>query len=202
MSTLPCLQEIQHSPSDSASPLANALDLLFEHSPILTERLVPQLSAVLKISPPLTQYSEVIDVALSEIVKWDVQFQVQFIAGHPRIGETKNLSKLSASEQGGIVVNPTPLVVLARLTHLNTCYEATYPGLRYITFVNGRSRAAIAEEMEDVLHIPHSLSAYEPAVESLAPVEPTSHDWRLELERAVHDIGCIAKNRLAALGLA
>lgn len=31
---------------------------------------------------------------------------------------------------------------------LNSLYEEMYPGLRYTTFVNGRSRAAIASELE------------------------------------------------------
>lgn len=31
---------------------------------------------------------------------------------------------------------------------LNSLYEESYPGLRYTTFVNGRSRAEIAQEME------------------------------------------------------
>jgi len=31
---------------------------------------------------------------------------------------------------------------------LNAFYEETYPNLRYITFVNGRSRAEIVPELE------------------------------------------------------
>jgi len=202
MPALATLQEIQNSPSDPASPLANGLGLLFEHSPIVMELLEPQLSQVLKTLPPLIGYSKLVDVAMSEIAKWHTQSQAQFIAGHPRIGETKNLSVLSASEQGAKAIIPTPSEVLKRLAHLNACYEATYPGLRYITFVNGRSRAAIAEEMEEALHTPHSFSTRVPALGDILPVEPSSQDWRSELDRAVYDIGCIAKSRLGALGLA
>ena len=42
-----------------------------------------------------------------------------FVAGHPRIGEVHNLSRLSAGEQAAAA---TPPEVLARLAHLNACY--------------------------------------------------------------------------------
>lgn len=201
MPALATLQEIQNSPSNPSSPLAEGLSLLFEHSLIVTELLEPQLSQALKALPPLAEYVELVDVALSEITKWHIQSQAQFIAGHPRIGENENLSALSAKEQGAKAVTPTRPEVLERLAHLNACYEATYPGLRYITFVNGRSRAAIAEEMEEALHTPHSFSTTEPALSDISPVEPSSQEWRSELDRAVSDVGCIAKSRLRALDL-
>ena len=79
-------------------------------------------------------------VASNVISGWDDDLKTQFIAGHPRIGEVNGLSQLSAQEQAA---KATPPEVLARLAHLNTCYENHYPGLIYITFVNGRSRAQI-----------------------------------------------------------
>ncbi|KAF9480493.1 hypothetical protein BDN70DRAFT_877474 [Pholiota conissans] len=201
MPAVPALPEIQNSPSNPHSPLATALELLFEHSPVLVDVLEPQLSIVLKASPSFVSYADLVDTALSEIAKWDVEAQAEFIAGHPRIGESKNLSTLSANEQGAHAVKPTPPEVLARLAHLNACYEIKYPGLRYITFVNGRSRATIAEEMEAMLGLARSLSKEDPIIESISPVEFGSHDWRSELERAIYDIGRIAKSRLGALGL-
>jgi 2-oxo-4-hydroxy-4-carboxy--5-ureidoimidazoline (OHCU) decarboxylase len=90
---------------------------------------------------------------------------------------------------------------LARLAHLNSCYERRYPGLRYITFVNGRSRAVVAEEMEVVLQVGHSLSPDEPPVNSFEPVDKNSAAWRSELDRAIVDMGRIAESRLAALGV-
>ena len=133
-------------------------------------------------------------------MNWDLSAQSQFISGHPRIGENKNISKLSAKEQGSGVV-PTSPEVLARLGHLNACYEIRYPGLRYITFVNGRTRLAIAQEMEDMLGIPHSLSPDDPSLDSISFVDTSSEEWKTELGRAVLDIGSIAKSRLGALGL-
>ena len=202
MGDLPTLEAIQRSPhSTPQSPLGLALEILFEHSPILVNLLEPQLNTVLKSSPPLTSYTELINVALSEIAKWDLQAQSEFISGHPRIGEVKNLSKLSASEQGATGANPTPPEVLTRLAHLNACYEVVYPGLRYITFVNGRSRAAIVEEMESALGFVRSPNLNEPVVDSMVAKKFGSREWITELNRAIDDIGHIAKSRLGALGV-
>ncbi len=193
MSSLPPLQEIQ----SSQEVLSQVLTILFEHSPILQSTLLPQLFTNL---PPLTSYGQLIDLSLSQLGTWDDSLRAQFIAGHPRIGETKALSSLSSKEQGGAAL--TPPAVLARLGHLNACYEARYPGLRYITFVNGRSRAAIAEEMEDRLGLAHSLSHREPDLASIAALSVEDPPWRSELGRAVGDIGLIAHSRLRALGAA
>lgn len=202
MKPLPSLQDIQSSPSHSESPLAIALVLLFEQSPILISKLEPQLSSVLKGELPLQSYTDLIKLALALISEWDVAAQSEFISGHPRIGESKNLSNLSANEQGGQGANPTPPAVLARLAHLNTCYEVKYPGLRYITFVNGRSRAAITEEMEDALSLTHSFSTTDPDLVDIVPHQVGSNAWLAELGRAIYDIGRIAESRSNALAKA
>jgi 2-oxo-4-hydroxy-4-carboxy--5-ureidoimidazoline (OHCU) decarboxylase len=195
---IPSLAEIQQGSSNS---LTVALETLFEQSPILINTLEPQLRDFLKSSsPPLDSYTQLIDYALAQIISWDLDAQSQFISGHPRIGENKNLSKFSAKEQGSGVI-PTSPEVLARLSHLNACYEIRYPGLRYITFVNGRTRLAIAEEMENMLCIPHSLSPDNPPFDTVFPVDISSEEWKRELNRAVVDIGFIAKSRLRALGV-
>ena len=84
---------------------------------------------------------------------------------------------------------------------MNACYEYRYPGLRYITFVNGRSRAVIMEEMEGVLGFEGSLSASEPAVDSVKKMDVGGKEWKAELSRAVTDVGRIAKSRLRTLGV-
>lgn len=203
MTSLPSLSDIQSNETSSPeSPLATTLSILFEHSPILLSKLEPQLHGVLRSQiHSLQSHAQLVDLSLEEIFKWDVPSQAQFISGHPRIGENSNLSKLSANEQGAIGLKPTPPEVLARLAHLNALYEARYPGLRYITFVNGRSRAAIAKEMEGVLGIEHSLSPDQPAAKTIRPVEWESEEWLQELSRAVTDVGKIAKSRLGALGV-
>lgn len=192
MSTLPPLADV-HARSPGA--LAQALTVLFEASPTLTSHLVPHLAAS-DDAPP--SYAHLVDLALAAITQWDDALQAEFVAGHPRIGEVNGLSKLSAKEQAAAA---TPPAVLARLQHLNACYERRYPGLRYITFVNGRSRSAIMEEMEDKLGFARSLSAADPPIESVEIVDVGGKAWKAELDRAVQDVGRIAKSRLKALGV-
>ncbi|KAK0188939.1 Oxo-4-hydroxy-4-carboxy-5-ureidoimidazoline decarboxylase [Armillaria mellea] len=200
MPLIPSLQQIQASAP--GSPLADALTILFEHSPILISNLCPQLTGILPTLPPLSSYSQLIDISLSQLGTWDAEMKAQFIAGHPRIGESKNLSKLSAKEQGATSTTAiTPPEVLARLAHLNACYEKKYPGLVYITFVNGRTRAAVAEDMEGKLGLEHSLSPHDPTLADIEPFAVGSPAWSSELDRAVVDIGFIAKSRLGALGV-
>ena len=199
MISLPPLQTIQDSSSQPDSPLATALTILFEHSPILISRLAPDLVAAFQCGAKISSYPELIELALAQIKAWGRESQALFVSGHPRIGESKNLSSLSANEQGARGVNPTPPDVLERLAHLNLCYEAVYPGLRYIIFVNGRSRAVVLEEMETVLGLDHSLSPTVPALSDLEPVHVDSEAWRSELTRAIYDIGRIAQCRLKAL---
>ncbi|TFK74946.1 hypothetical protein BDN72DRAFT_832653 [Pluteus cervinus] len=203
MADIPTLDEIKSGASQPTSPLAKALEILFEASPVITTTLEPQVALLIQSHPPAS-FSELIDISLQSLSIWNMSEQAAFIAGHPRIGEVKNLSNLSAKEQGQGTspgVTPTPPEILARLKHLNECYEAKYPGLRYITFVNGRTRGGIAQEMEDKLRLDHNLSPNEPAVSSLVPVEVDGEEWCAELKRAIKDIGYIAKSRLGALGV-
>jgi len=187
---------------DAEQALKNVLVALFEHSDVLARHLLPELLASQGEKPRVYHRSDIEGVlgrSMDIIRRWDSELRAQFIGGHPRIGETKNLSVLSSKEQSGGTSQPTPPEVLARLAHLNACYEHVYPGLRYITFVNGRSRAVVAEEMEDKLGTTHSLSPDQPAVESFVPIEKHSHVWCKELDRAVEDVGRIAQSRLAKL---
>lgn len=201
---LPALPDILSSPSSQDAPLAQTLSILFEPSHILQVTLVPQLVLSLTSNSTITSYAQLIDATLHTISAWNDKLRAQFISGHPRIGESKNLSSLSAKEQGIAVTTaapPTSAAVLARLAHLNACYERRYPGLRYITFVNGRTRAVIAEEMEDILGVGHSLEHNELSLDDIEPVEVEGMEWKAELDRAVIDVGRIAKSRLGAFGV-
>ncbi|KAI0693184.1 OHCU decarboxylase-domain-containing protein [Cerioporus squamosus] len=194
----PLLEAISDTSADQQGPLARALALLFEPSPVLHSTLVPGVISHIQSAPPIISYRALIDASLSVVRSWSSELKAQFIAGHPRIGEVKGLSKLSAQEQAA---KATPPEVLARLAHLNALYERRYPGLVYITFVNGRSRAEIKDEMEDKLGLSHSAQADEPPVESVASVQVGGEEWKSELERAVEDVGKIAKSRLQSLGV-
>lgn len=195
--SLSTIEAISSSTADGDAPLATALATLFEPSDVLFATLVPQTHDLLQ-SNPISSYSELLEVASNAISSWNEDLKAQFIAGHPRIGEVSGLSRLSAQEQAA---KATPPEVLARLSHLNTCYERRYPGLIYITFVNGRSRAQIMEEMEDALGVARSLSADQPPVSSIKVISRESDEWKSELERAVKDVCRIAESRARGLGL-
>ncbi|CDO73266.1 hypothetical protein BN946_scf185008.g28 [Trametes cinnabarina] len=194
----PLLEALSDTSGKEDGPLARALALLFEPSPALYSTLVPALTTHIRDSSLILSYDALIDASLGVIASWADDLKAQFIAGHPRIGEVKGLSQLSAQEQAA---KATPPEVLARLAHLNACYEHRYPGLVYITFVNGRSRAEIKDEMEEALGLDHSVSPDEPPVESVGQVDAGSQEWKRELERAIGDVGKIAKSRLKALGI-
>ena len=195
----PLLEALLDTSCDRTGPLARALALLFEPSPIIYSTLVPAVVAHIQSAPPILSYPALINVTVAAVLAWPTTQQASFIAGHPRIGEVSGLSALSAREQAARAMPPA---VLARLAHLNACYERMYPGLVYITFVNGRSRAEIKDEMEDKLGLEHSESADKPPIDSLDSVEVDGEAWKAELERAVTDIGKIAKNRLKSLDTA
>jgi len=113
---------------------------------------------------------------------------------------------------------------------LNAFYEETFPNLRYITFVNGRTRAEIVPELEvnipplspPSIHLTHSLAHYSQGILSLS-LPPPSQDagemrftelrkqvrikpvgsgpWREELKRDLKAMWDIARSRLEKLGV-
>ncbi len=195
----PLLEATSNNTRDKNGPLARALALLFEPSSVLYDILIPAVVSHIQTAPPITSYYALIDVSLAVISSWADNVKAQFIAGHPRIGEVNGLSKLSQEEQAA---KATPPEVVARLEHLNALYERKYYGLVYITFVNGRSRTEIKDELEDRLGLEHSVSADEPSLDSIQSVDTGAAEWKGELERAVSDVGKIAKARLRSLGVA
>lgn len=193
---LPPVSEIYASKDASRDgPTAQAFATLFEPSSALFDLLVPSVIAITtnpESSIPKRTYNALIDIAINELDGWPHGQQATFLGGHPRIGEIKGLSALSASEQAA---HATPPEVLARLSELNEEYERRFPGLRYITFVNGRSRKTIAVEMEEKLEIGASWEKGD----SQEVYQVGSEEWVSEVRRALKDIGYIAKSRLVAL---
>lgn len=174
--------------------LEHSLGILFEPSPILKAKLVPNLGRTIQSSSssPIESYGDLVDLSLYEMSSWSSSERASFISGHPRIGEVSNLSALSAAEQAS---KKTPPEVLERLEYLNSQYEVAYPGLRYITFVNGRSRAQIIPEIEGVLGLEDG------KIREVVIHQEGSKEWTKELDRAIDDVGLIAKARLSAMGL-
>lgn len=198
---LPLVSEIFASEDISPDgPLARAFATLFEPSSTLFEFLVPSVMGIITANPasrvPRRTYHALIDVAICELDGWPHGRQADFVGGHPRIGEIKGLSALSTSEQAA---HATPPEVLARLSELNEEYERRYPDLRYITFVNGRSRKMIMEEMEEKLGIVGDDWKKGEENKGGRVCRQGSDEWVSEVRRALKDIGQIAKSRLAAL---
>jgi len=197
---LPSLDEIHGATEDDGwSVLKKVVSTLFEHSPVLDENLVPELASS---SSTFTSYIDLIDHSTTIITAWPPTLKSTFISGHPRIGEQnpKQLSVLSASEQARY---STPPWVIERLGWLNGVYEGRYHGLRYITFVNGRTRKEVMEEMESALGAEHAQGPEWKDGESVGGdgVLEGGEEWLKELERAVGEVILIAKDRVRKLGL-
>ncbi|KAL4975407.1 Oxo-4-hydroxy-4-carboxy-5-ureidoimidazoline decarboxylase [Aspergillus desertorum] len=129
-----------------------ALDTLFESSPELHTLMAPVLA-----NQTFASYASLIDAvggrmsALSATNSpTDRDILVGILGSHPRLGQPKtaaaeHLSELSKREQANLNTGAEEQAEKLRL--LNAEYEEKFPGLRFVTFVNGRSRDAIMEEM-------------------------------------------------------
>ncbi|SNX86092.1 uncharacterized protein MEPE_04801 [Melanopsichium pennsylvanicum] len=150
-------------------------------------------------------YEGLLDVArfcVEDDPGWKVERRANFIGGHPRIGAplnapTSELSEESRKEQmKGGQVDPATLEKLARL---NAIYEAKYPGLRFVTYVAGRSRAAVADELASLLgEETAALKDAKHLPKSEVRAEGTQ-EWQSELERASDALWEIAVDRAGKL---
>ncbi|PVG03112.1 hypothetical protein CPB86DRAFT_695443 [Serendipita vermifera] len=164
------------------------LKILLEAPTDSLSLLSTQLASVRGVTP-----SALAARAIELIHTWSTDDKAAFIHGHPRIGEQSNLSALSAAEQAKYA---TPPEVLERLRVLNMEYERRFPGLRYITFVAGRTRAQIVQEMEELMELKENR---QPNGETPIPLSPGDEQWEAELKRAIDDIGRIANDRASKL---
>lgn len=153
--TLPPVEEIGTYLVQSKTEICNHL---FEPCDTLTAFIV---SRVITPDSSFTSYAQFIEATRSELIKFleeeetkeaagkgDVDPKIaQIIAAHPRLGASKTtkLSSHSASEQKSLQAASAEESRL--LLELNDKYEATFPGLRYVVFVNGRPRPVIMENM-------------------------------------------------------
>jgi 2-oxo-4-hydroxy-4-carboxy--5-ureidoimidazoline (OHCU) decarboxylase len=145
MTSLPSVSSL---PSLSAEQRAEVLDLLFEPStPLHT------LSVELLRNQPFASYNDLIaaiGVQLTELCESssasDTKWLESILASHPRLGAKRVESAQSQAEQAQLHTGGEEEA--NKLRGLNEVYERTYPGLRYVVFVNGRSRAVVMEDME------------------------------------------------------
>ncbi|KEQ64037.1 uncharacterized protein M437DRAFT_74595 [Aureobasidium melanogenum CBS 110374] len=145
MSNLPPISSL---PSLAAEERASVLDLLFEPSVRLHT-----LSVELLGNQTFTSYNDLIaavGVQLTELSESssasDTKWLESILGSHPRLGAKKVESAQSQAEQAQL--NTGGEEEAQKLRELNEKYEKTYPGLRYVVFVNGRSRPVIMEDMK------------------------------------------------------
>lgn len=145
------------------------LTTLFEGAPRFVQLLAAEVATV-------DSWDELFDRA-EQVALWMSEAeQVELLNAHPRIGAApSSMSALSFREQG-YDRDPGTDDLQQRLDRLNDEYEARH-GFRFVVFVNGRSREAIADLMPD--HI--------------------QRDTAQERERGIADVIAIARSRHARL---
>lgn len=137
-------------PGLSESEKIEVLDHLFEPCATLQGVLLPKI-----FQAKYGSYPEFIETAREELLSFlkhnseDPRIS-KIIAAHPRLGAPKQgkpkeeLSEHSSAEQKSLQGSPEEQ---AKLADLNEKYELTFPGLRYVVFVNGRSRPVVMDNM-------------------------------------------------------
>ena len=142
------LPPVDQIPSLSTEERVAILDLLFEPSTQLHTLSVPLLH-----DQKFTSYAELIaaiGVQLTDLSESastsDTTWLHSILGSHPRLGAKKVDSAQSHAEQAQLQGSDEET---EQLRALNEEYESTFPGLRYVVFVNGRSRPVIMQDMRD-----------------------------------------------------
>jgi 2-oxo-4-hydroxy-4-carboxy-5-ureidoimidazoline decarboxylase len=154
-------------------PSRDALPALFEGAPRFVERLTTE---------PAGTWDELFERAQRIALDMPEDEQIELLNAHPRIGaDPASVSAMSFREQGyereqGHDRDPARDALQDRLDELNDEYEHRF-GFRFVVFVNGRSRAAVADVMEDRMGVLREA----------------------EKERALRDVIAIARSRAARL---
>ena len=147
------LPSLASFPSLSDETITNALDLLFEPSKDLHALALPAIRAAMP-----SAYDEVADIvkdqllaarkkAVSDDDKHSRDILLSILGAHPRLGAKKVDSAQSQAEQAQLQAASEKEGAL--LAALNAEYEAAFPGLIYVVFVNGRSREVIMQNMRE-----------------------------------------------------
>ncbi|KAK4898444.1 hypothetical protein LTR27_004041 [Elasticomyces elasticus] len=140
------LISIADVPAATTEERARVLDLLFEPSTQLHTLAVPLLH-----EKTFSSYNDLISavgVQLTDLAESsstsDTQWLESILGSHPRLGAKKVDSEQSQAEQAQLQASGEEA---EQLRQLNDEYEQRYPGLRYVVFVNGRSRQVIMDDM-------------------------------------------------------
>jgi 2-oxo-4-hydroxy-4-carboxy--5-ureidoimidazoline (OHCU) decarboxylase len=145
------LPAIEQLPKESASVKEEALTHLFEPCSTLNQIVVED---VLTANKTFSTYGEVIEQVRTRLLdilnsnSSDPRVS-KIIAAHPRLGAPKNVKLSAHSEAEQKNLKAASEEQAAKLKELNEKYEQTFPGLRYVVFVNGRPRDVIMENMKE-----------------------------------------------------
>jgi 2-oxo-4-hydroxy-4-carboxy--5-ureidoimidazoline (OHCU) decarboxylase len=156
------LPPISYLPSLPTTSRTKILDLLFEPSTALHTLSLPLTTPDSPTARDFESYDDLIiaiGLQLTELAEStstsDTEWLDKILGAHPRLGEKKVDSALSRGEQAAMNkasggegrsredVEKEQEILRA----LNEKYESKFPGLRYVVFVNGRSRPVIFEDM-------------------------------------------------------
>jgi len=141
------LPPISGVPTLSTIERVAVLDALFEPCTALhtlsldllhTERFDSYNDLIASVGVQLTDLSESPSAS-------DTEWLDKILGAHPRLGEKKVESAQSQAEQAQL--NTGGEEEATKLRDLNAEYEKTFSGLKYVVFVNGRSRPAIMENI-------------------------------------------------------
>ncbi|TVY29413.1 putative allantoinase [Lachnellula hyalina] len=136
-------------PALSTVERAAVLDALFEPCTALhtlsldllhTETFESYNDLIASVGVQLTDLSESSSTS-------DTEWLDKILGAHPRLGEKKVESAQSQAEQAQL--NTGGVEEATKLRNLNEEYERKFPGLKYVVFVNGRSRPVIMDNMKE-----------------------------------------------------
>jgi 2-oxo-4-hydroxy-4-carboxy--5-ureidoimidazoline (OHCU) decarboxylase len=139
------LPSIAGLPALSTIERAAVLDALFEPCAALhtlsldllhTQTFKSYNDLIASVGVQLTELSETASTS-------DMEWLDKILGAHPRLGEKVD-SAQSKAEQAQLNTGGEEAT---QLRELNAEYESTFPGLKYVVFVNGRSRSVIMENM-------------------------------------------------------
>ncbi|KAK4154939.1 Oxo-4-hydroxy-4-carboxy-5-ureidoimidazoline decarboxylase [Chaetomidium leptoderma] len=155
----PFLPAIASLPTLSDTALTSTLDLLFEPSADLHTLALPTIRTLSFASYDdlvTTLRTQLLDIASAVADDADGRKRLHAILGsHPRLGESKqNQQNQQQQQQEEEVLSGFSREEQAHLrgegealAGLNQEYEERFPGLRYVVWVNGRSREEVMGDM-------------------------------------------------------
>ena len=133
----------------SSSDRAAILDHLFEPSQSLRATCDPTLreTSFIDYDDLISQVGIRLETLHRSSSDNDMKMLEDILGSHPRLGAKKVDSAQSRAEQAQL--ESPDESESKKLMEMNKLYERTFPGLKYVVFVNGRSRPAILEDIQN-----------------------------------------------------